>query len=247
MARQAGGPGVTLDPSVDLGLAVGAAAVAVRGVAVITLLPRVHHPIAAQARADALAGLEAVEVEEQVGAQSVPGANPGVLEVGIADRTIKIGDVICFELAYDDTVYSALTGGAQLLLVQSNNATYGGTGQIEQQFAITRARAMEARREIAVATTNSVSGFIDAQGRVLTRTEEFTASSTVVSMPLRSQITPAIWLAPWIDRLLAALGLLACVLASLRGSRRRDPAVRQDGAEPGSERAETAAQVTVSS
>ena len=31
-------------------------------------------------------------------------------------------------------------------MVQSNNATYGGTGQIEQQFAITRARAMEIRR-----------------------------------------------------------------------------------------------------
>ena len=31
-------------------------------------------------------------------------------------------------------------------MVQSNNATYGGTGQIEQQFAITRARAMESRR-----------------------------------------------------------------------------------------------------
>ena len=52
-------------------------------------------------------------------------------------------------------------------MVQSNNATYGGTGQIEQQFAITRARAMEARREIAVATTNSVSGFIDRDGRVV--------------------------------------------------------------------------------
>ena len=52
-------------------------------------------------------------------------------------------------------------------MVQSNNATYGGTGQIEQQFAITRARAMEVRREIAVATTNSVSGFIDRDGRVV--------------------------------------------------------------------------------
>jgi hypothetical protein len=31
-----------------------------------------------------------------------------------------------------------VAGGAQVLMVQSNNATYGGTGQIEQQFAITR-------------------------------------------------------------------------------------------------------------
>jgi apolipoprotein N-acyltransferase len=129
-------------------------------------------------------------------------------------------------------VYSTLTGGAQLLLVQSNNATYGGTGQIEQQFAITRARAMEARREIAVATTNGVSGLIDAQGRTAFRTDEFTAASTVVAMPLRSQITPAVRLAPWIDRLLAAAGLLCCVLAVAGatglGSRRRQ-AVRQDG------------------
>ncbi len=76
--------------------------------------------------------------------------------------------------------------------MQSNNATYGGTGQIEQQFAITRARAMEARREIAVATTNSVSGFIDRDGRVVQRTAEFTADSMVVSMPLRSALTPAL-------------------------------------------------------
>ncbi len=178
--------------------------------------------------------LPVLPILKQVGAQSVPGKEPGVLQVGLPDRTIKIGDVICFELAYDRTVYSVLTGGAQLMLVQSNNATYGGTGQIEQQFAITRARAMEARREIAVATTNSVSGLIDAQGRIVTRTSEFTAASTVVSMPLRSQLTPAIHLAPWLDRLLAALGLICCIVAGVRmRARRSQPVepVRQDGSD----------------
>src|SRR5215204_2166642 len=176
--------------------------------------------------------LPVLPILREVGAQSVSGTEPGVMRVALGDRTITIGDVICFELAYDKTVYSAVTGGAQLLLVQSNNATYGGTGQIEQQFAITRARAMETRREIAVATTNSVSGLIDAQGRTAFRTEEFTAASTVVAMPLRSQITPAIRLAPWIDRLPSAAGLLCCVLAvaSATGlSSRRRQAVRQDG------------------
>src|SRR5215208_4891063 len=158
--------------------------------------------------------LPLLPILERVGAQSVPGTTPGVLEVGVDGRRIKIGDIICFELAYDRTIYSVLSGGAQLLLVQSNNATYGGTGQIEQQFAITRARAMEARREIAVATTNGVSGLIDAQGRVVIRTNEFTAASTVVAMPLRSQITPAVRLASWVDRLLAAAGLLCCLLAA---------------------------------
>lgn len=165
--------------------------------------------------------LPLVPLLAQVGPQSVPGTEPGVLRVPVGGRTIAVGDVICFELAYDGTVYDTVTGGAQVLLVQSNNATYGGTGQVEQQFAITRARAMETRREIAVATTNSVSGFIDADGRVLQRTEEFTSASFVVTMPLRSTITPAVRLAPWLDRALAAFALV-CVLVALAGRRPSD-------------------------
>lgn len=158
--------------------------------------------------------LPLLPILKQTGAQSVPGSAPGVLTVPVGDRLIKVGDVICFELAYDSTVYETLTGGAQVSMVQSNNATYGGTGQIEQQFAITRARAMESRREIAVATTNSVSGYIDRNGHVMARTQEFTADSLVVSMPLRSALTPAVLLARWLDGALAALGLLCCLLAA---------------------------------
>jgi apolipoprotein N-acyltransferase len=146
-----------------------------------------------------------------------------VLEVDRGGRPARLGDVICFELAYDATIYETVAG-AQVLLVQSNNATYGGTGQIEQQFAITRARAMEARREVAVATTNSVSGFIDRDGRVVQRTAEFTAASSVVEMPLRSALTPALRVAPWLERGLAALALVAAVLGALRARRTRRPA-----------------------
>jgi apolipoprotein N-acyltransferase len=174
--------------------------------------------------------LPLVPILAQVGAQSIPGTRPGVLDVEVAGRPVKIGDVICFELAYDRTVYEALTSGAQVSMVQSNNATYGGTGQIEQQFAITRARAMESRREIAVATTNSVSGYIDRDGHVVTRTAQFTADDRVVTMPLRSTLTPAVRLAPWLDRALTLLAVLCCALAVLgrralslsKGGGRRD-------------------------
>jgi apolipoprotein N-acyltransferase len=142
--------------------------------------------------------LPVIPLLQQVGAQSVPGTRPGVLDVAVGGHPIKIGDVI---------------GGAHVLMVQSNNATYGGTGQIEQQFAITRARAMESRREIAVATTNGVSGFITRDGAVATRTQEFTAQSMVVEMPLRSALTPAIRVAPWLERGVALVVVLACVAA----------------------------------
>jgi apolipoprotein N-acyltransferase len=161
--------------------------------------------------------LPLIPLLQQVGAQSVPGTRPGVLDVTAGGRPIKIGDVICFELAYDQTIYRSITGGAQVLMVQSNNATYGGTGQIEQQFAITRARAMETRREIAVATTNSVSGFITRDGAVAIRTQEFTAQSMVVEMPLRNALTPAIRVAPWLERGLALVAVLACLAAAPGG------------------------------
>jgi apolipoprotein N-acyltransferase len=163
--------------------------------------------------------LPLIPLLQQVGAQSIPGTRPGVLDVTAAGKPIKIGDVICFELAYDQTIYRALTDGAQVMMVQSNNATYGGTGQIEQQFAITRARAMETRREIAVATTNSVSGFINRDGTVAIRTREFTAQSMVVEMPLRSALTPAIRIAPWLERGLALVAVLACLAAVPGGTR----------------------------
>ena len=177
--------------------------------------------------------LPLIPLLQEVGAQSVAGTRPGVLDVTAAGRPIKIGDAICFELAYDRTIYSAITGGAQVMMVQSNNATYGGTGQIEQQFAITRARAMETRREIAVATTNSVSGFITRDGAVAIRTHEFTAQSMVVEMPLRNALTPAIRVAPWLERGLAIVAVLACLAAILGGAIKHRTARRRAEEEEG--------------
>ena len=178
--------------------------------------------------------LPLVPLLSQVGSQSVPGTRPGVLDVPLGDRTLKVGDVICFELAYDRTVHETMTNGAQVLVVQSNNATYGGTGQIEQQFAITRARAMESRREIAVATTNSVSGFIDRDGRVVDRTSEFTSAGFVKAMPLRSTLTPAVVLGAWPAWLLSLLALVAVALAVRRRPvRQNGPRVQAAVAAPG--------------
>jgi apolipoprotein N-acyltransferase len=178
--------------------------------------------------------LPLVPILREVGAQSVPGTEPGVLHVPVAHRTVAVGDVICFELAYDATVHETMTNGAQVLVVQSNNATYGGTGQIEQQFAITRARAMEARREIAVATTNSVSGYIDRDGRVVRRTAEFTSAGFVESMPLRSSLTPAVVAGPWPARGLTLLALVAVAVA-LGRRRPASTSVRHDGGSVGAE------------
>ena len=159
--------------------------------------------------------LPKLPVLRQVGAQSVPGTRPGVLRVAAGGRPVVVGVVLCFELAYDQTVADTLGGGAQVSVVQSNNATYGGTGQVLQQFAITRARAMESRREIAVATTNSISGLVDRDGRVVTQTAEFTAGSRVVQMPLRTALTPGVRLGATVNGVISVAALLFVAAAAL--------------------------------
>ena len=165
--------------------------------------------------------LPRLPVLRQVGAQSVPGTRPGVLQVMAGDRPVVVGVVLCFELAYDRTVADTLAGGAQVSIVQSNNATYGGTGQVLQQFAITRARAMESRREIAVATTNSISGLVDRDGRVVTQTAEFTAASRVVQMPLRTALTPGVRLGATVNGAISVAALLFGGAAAVRVVRSR--------------------------
>ncbi len=97
---------------------------------------------------------------DQIPRDMVPGTEPGLLD--LAGTTV--GDVICFEVAWDGVVHDLVDGGAELLVVQTNNATYMGTGQVEQQFAIARLRAVEVGRYVAVVATNGVSGIVAPDG-----------------------------------------------------------------------------------
>lgn len=155
-----------------------------------------------------------------VGDQSIPGTVPGVIPVSLPGRALNLGVLICYDLVYDDFAADLVTGGGQLVLVQSSNAMYQGTGQIEQQFAITRARARELRREILVVTTSGVSGLIDADGRVVFTAPESVAASGVVSLTERSGRTPATWLASPLELAITLAALAGLVVAARYGRMR---------------------------
>ncbi len=159
-----------------------------------------------------------------VGAQSIPGTEPGAVHVTLPDgRAITVGVMVCYDLVYDDFAYDTVRYGGQVVLVQSSNAMYQGTGQIEQQFAITRARAMELRREVLVTTTSGVSGLIDADGSVRFTLPDHVGASGVVALPERSGLTPATWLASPLEltvTVLAGLGLIASLAYGRMGHER---------------------------
>ena len=154
-----------------------------------------------------------VPMTQRVGRQSVPGTVPGIFREPVGDNTpLVVGNVICYELAYDQTVYDTVLGGAQLMTVQSSNVSFAGTIQPAQQFAITRIRAMELRRWVVVTTTASLSGLIDPHGKVVDVTTEGQAAFRLYDVPLGSGVTPGVRIGPWLERgvaALAGLGVLA--------------------------------------
>jgi apolipoprotein N-acyltransferase len=133
-----------------------------------------------------------------------PGRRPGVLMVGPA----RVGDVICFEVAYDGLVRDVVTGGGRLLVVQTNNATFGRTGETQQQLAMSRLRAVEHGRTVLVAATSGISAIIGPDGRVRQQSRVFTPDLLVASVRLADRRTLAARLGALPEWLLAAAGAL---------------------------------------
>ena len=147
----------------------------------------------------------------------MPGGSPGVLRAG----DVVLGDVICFEVAYDDIVREAITAGGRVLVVQTNNATFAGLGQPEQQVAMSRLRAVEHGRTVLVAATSGISAVIGPDGSVIAEIGEAETGYLVREIALRDSLTIADRLGTWPEWLLAAAGLIAAAWAGLRHRVRR--------------------------
>jgi apolipoprotein N-acyltransferase len=136
----------------------------------------------------------------------VKGDHPGVIDTG----PLTLGDVICFEVAYDGIVRDTITGGAQVLAVQTNNATFN-EAEARQQMAMVRLRAVEHGRDALMVSTVGVSGFVDTNGTVHGATGFNTPATVVRDMRLGGPTTLATRLGQWPEWagvVLAALALL---------------------------------------
>ncbi len=160
---------------------------------------------------------------DQIPRDMVPGTEAGLLDMG----GTTVGDVICFEVAYDGLVRDVVKGGADLVVVQTNNATYMGTGQIEQQFAIARLRAIETDRYVVVAATNGVSGIISPNGDVVERAATRTQDVLRASVQLPGGVTTGVRIGAWVEALLTLVAAVSVSLALGLHYRRRRSAAQE--------------------
>ncbi|HVQ86918.1 MAG TPA: apolipoprotein N-acyltransferase [Actinomycetes bacterium] len=143
------------------------------------------------------------------------GSDPGVLQLG----PVVAGDVICFEVAFDNLVRDVVRGGADVITVQTNNATYGGTGQVEQQLALSRLRAVEHGRSVLVAATSGISAIIAPDGTIQDEAPEFTQQVLVDDVVVRHSQTLATRVGAVPELLLTMVGFGAVAFGVI--SRRR--------------------------
>jgi apolipoprotein N-acyltransferase len=143
----------------------------------------------------------------------------------------RVGDVICFEVAYDDLVRDTVRAGADLLVVQTNNATFGFSAESTQQLAMSRLRAVEAGRAVVQISTVGVSGLVAPDGSLTARSGLFTAEILADRLPLRTGLTLATRVGAAPEIALAALGcILVAVVPVLR--RRARPSSARGAAVP---------------
>ncbi|MDO5727874.1 MAG: apolipoprotein N-acyltransferase, partial [Bowdeniella nasicola] len=167
---------------------------------------------------------------DQVQSDMVPGSEPAVMSLPRDDGQVVLGDVICFEIAFADVVRQAVTHGAQLLIVPTNNASFGDSGEAAQQTQITRFRAIEYSRAAVQASTVGISALIDGRGRILADTQMWQADHLVADMPLRTTQTWAarLGLAPTIVSWVGALAwIVVSVVRRGNASARRHPHVQR--------------------
>ena len=122
-----------------------------------------------------------------------------------------LGPIICYELI-DDSYINGVSRQSNLLVVQTNNATFGTTAQSAQQLSISRVRAIENHRDLVSVSTTGISAVIDSQGDIVQSTTSNQPDHLFADSKLYSGQTVANKLGNWAFWLtLVGLGILGFI------------------------------------
>jgi apolipoprotein N-acyltransferase len=149
------------------------------------------------------------------------GRDPVVFDVG----KIRLGDVICYEVAFDDLVRSEVNAGANLIALQSNDADFeldGQLGETEQQTAMARIRAIESDRAVVYASTTGESTIIAPSGAIIEQSKVWSQAILDARVPLVSYRTLADRVGAWPEYVLILVTVLALGFAVVTLRRRRN-------------------------
>lgn len=93
------------------------------------------------------------------------GVSAGEKQVTLPVKDRDIGPLICFEVLFAHMAEKLRNAGAEVLVVVTNLAWFGGSSAIPQELEIARMRAIETRLPLVHSANTGISGVFDPYGR----------------------------------------------------------------------------------
>ena len=135
---------------------------------------------------------------------------------------LKLGPTVCYEVAYGGYMLHMLPQ-ADVLVNVTDDAWFGDSSELAQQFQMARMRTLEEGRYMIVATDDGISGVIGPQGQIIAQ------APVMRSVVLKSAVVPMRGMTPFarvgngLAVLLAGAALSAAFALRRLGRRRTMP------------------------
>ena len=120
-------------------------------------------------------------------------------EVFISKDSIRAAPAICFESVFGQYITDFVNKGADFITILTNDSWWyyetennefeGSKLGYQQHFNYARLRAIENRRYIARSANTGISGFIDARGEIISKTNYWERTALTDQIKLNSNIT----------------------------------------------------------
>lgn len=142
-----------------------------------------------------------------------PGTESTVLDLG---NGMRAGVAICYESTYPTLTRAFANGGAQLLLVITNDAWFGNSSAAYQHFQMGAMRAIETGRFLARVANTGITAVVDPYGRVVSQAAMFQPVSLTADVRLLDDRTIYTRMGDLVAWLCAALTVVMAVVLRRR-------------------------------
>ena len=120
----------------------------------------------------------------------------------------KLASVISFEGSFQRYIRSSVQAGAEIIVILTNQASYGESGMSDQFILMSRANAISNDRPVIHSAITGKSAFIDNNGKVLSQTNLFTSEILNENInPINSQ-TPFSLFGNYFNYLIVAIAFV---------------------------------------
>ena len=135
---------------------------------------------------------------------------------------VPVGPLICWESAYPGDARQLARDGSQVLLIMTNNASFGTGAGPRQHLAAGQLRAVETGRTIVQAAVTGISAVIDPGGRTSSETGLYQDTVIRVQAEPRSGTTPYVRWGRMLEAGLVGVTAGGLALAGVLWWRRRE-------------------------